>query len=229
MAVPLIEITNLKKDYYTGEIVTEVLNNISFTIQKGEFTSIMGPSGSGKSTLMNILGFLDQPTSGEYKLDGINVEKLADDELAQIRNQKIGFIFQSFNLLPRTSALDNVRLPLVYAGVPHHIQIEKAQEALAMVNLTHRLDHYPNALSGGEQQRVAIARALINNPLLILADEPTGNLDGKSTHEIISLLQKLNQEGHTILVITHERDVAEHSKRILHLHYGQIIKEETFN
>lgn len=226
----LIKLTDIKKDYTNGEVVTSVLKGVSFSINEGEFVAIMGASGSGKSTLMHILGFLDKPSSGEYHFEGLDVAKLNDDMLADFRSQKIGFIFQSYNLLQRTSVLDNVLLPTTYiAGVDEKAMKEKAVALLGRVGLTHRLDHRPNQLSGGEQQRVAIVRALINNPRLILADEPTGNLDSKSGEEIVEILQSLNAEGHTIIMVTHEKYTAECAKRILHIKDGLIMEDETIN
>ena len=201
----------------------KVLDDISLTIKKGEFVAIMGPSGSGKSTLMHILGALDLPTSGSYLLDGANVEKLTDDQLAEIRNQKIGFVFQSFNLLPRTSALDNVKVPMDYAGVSDGEQDLKARAMLELVALTDRINHTPNKLSGGQQQRVAIARALVMNPAIILADEPTGNIASVQAEEVMAIFKKLNKEGRTIVMITHEPDIAEHAQRIIHLKDGKIV------
>lgn len=204
---------------------TVALNDVSFEIKEGEFVAIMGASGSGKSTLMHIMGALDLPTKGTYILDGENVGKLEDDELADIRNRKIGFIFQAFNLLPRTAALKNVALPMVYGGVPKEERIEKAKRFLAMVGLADRIDHTPSQLSGGQQQRVAIARALVMNPKLILADEPTGNIATTQAEEIMAIFQDLNDKGHTIVMITHEPDIAEHAKRIIHLRDGKIIND----
>ena len=204
----------------------KVLDDISLTIKKGEFVAIMGPSGSGKSTLMHILGALDLPTSGSYLLDGANVEKLTDDQLAEIRNQKIGFVFQSFNLLPRTSALDNVKVPMDYAGVSDGEQDLKARAMLELVALTDRINHTPNKLSGGQQQRVAIARALVMNPAIILADEPTGNIASVQAEEVMAIFKKLNKEGRTIVMITHEPDIAEHAQRTIHLKDGKIVKQD---
>jgi len=206
-------------------VETVALNDVSFEIKEGEFVAIMGASGSGKSTLMHIMGALDLPTKGTYILDGENVGKLEDDELADIRNRKIGFIFQAFNLLPRTAALKNVALPMVYGGVPKEERIEKAKRFLAMVGLADRIDHTPSQLSGGQQQRVAIARALVMNPKLILADEPTGNIATTQAEEIMAIFQDLNDKGHTIVMITHEPDIAEHAKRIIHLRDGKIIND----
>jgi len=222
----MIHITNLSKIYKTGDVETKALDTVSFTIKKGEFVAIMGPSGSGKSTLMHILGALDKPTSGSYTLDGENVEKLSDDELAEIRNRKIGFVFQAFNLLPRTSALKNVMLPLVYAGIPKEERITRAQKYLTMVGLEHRFDHTSNQLSGGQQQRVAIARALATNPSILLADEPTGNIATTQAKEIMEIFQTLNNQGHTVIMITHEPDIAHFAKRILHIRDGKLIKDE---
>lgn len=211
----MIKISNLGKIYGNGDIAVEALKKIHLTIGKGEFVSIMGPSGSGKSTLMNIIGCLDRATSGDYALDETGVENLNDNELAEIRNKKIGFVFQSFNLLPRISALKNVELPMVYSGIGHKERKERAVEALTRVGLGDRMDHKPNEMSGGQKQRVAIARALVNRPTIVLADEPTGNLDSVSSEEIMVQFQKLNEEGVTVLIVTHEPDIAEHSKRII--------------
>lgn len=212
---------------YKGEMVeTVALSHISFTVKKGEFVAIMGPSGSGKSTLMHILGALDLATSGEYILDGELVSKLSQDELADIRNRKIGFIFQAFNLLPRTTALKNVMLPMVYAGIPKEERLEKAQKYLEMVGLGNRMYHTSNQLSGGQQQRVAIARGLVMNPAILLADEPTGNIASAQADEVMALFQKLHEEGHTIVMITHEPDIAAHASRIIHVRDGVILKDE---
>ncbi|HLD91919.1 MAG TPA: ABC transporter ATP-binding protein [Patescibacteria group bacterium] len=225
----MIKVSHISKIYYSGEssiqtqIETKALDDVSFEIKRGEFVAIMGPSGSGKSTLMHILGALDKPTKGTYILDGENVEDLNDDQLADIRNKKIGFVFQSFNLLPRTSALDNVMLPLSYAGVRKIKRSEIAKKYLKMVGLEDRLNNHPNQLSGGQQQRVAIARSLVNNPAIILADEPTGNIASNQAEEIMDIFKKLNDEGHTIIMITHEPDIAEHAKRIIHVKDGRII------
>ncbi len=204
---------------------TVALDNISFSIDKGEFVAIMGPSGSGKSTLMHILGALDVPTSGTYILDGENVEKLTDDQLADIRNQKIGFIFQAFNLLPRTTILQNVMLPMRYANIPVDERIEKAKKFLEMVGLGHRLNHTSNQISGGQQQRVAIARALAMNPAILLADEPTGNIASAQAEEIMYIFQELNRQGHTIVMITHESDIGAHAQRIIHVRDGKITND----
>lgn len=224
---PIISLQKLTKNYYIGDdIVVKVLKGIDLTIYKGEYVAIMGPSGSGKSTLMNIIGFLDRPTGGKYLFHGHNVTKFSDDQLAIIRNQKIGFIFQSYNLLARTSALDNVELPLIYAGIPTKERREKAIQALKSVGLADRADHMPNELSGGQQQRVAIARAIVTNPDVIFADEPTGNLDSKTEVEIIELFEKINESGNTILMVTHEEDIANCAKRIIRLRDGIIQRDE---
>jgi putative ABC transport system ATP-binding protein len=218
----IIEISHLSKIYKNDSVETIALSDISFSVKKGEFLAIMGPSGSGKSTLMHILGALDLPTEGTYILDSEDVSKLNDDQLADIRNRKIGFVFQAYNLLPRTTAMKNVMLPLAYAGVPLEERLKKATELLESVDLTDRMDHTSNQLSGGQQQRVAIARALAMNPSIILADEPTGNLASAQSNEIIEIFRKLNREGHTIVIITHEPDIAEHAKRIITLKDGKI-------
>lgn len=225
MSTSIIHISHLKKVYKTEAMETVALNDISFDIQKGEFVAIMGPSGSGKSTLMHILGALDTPTSGTYILDGENVEKLSDDELADIRNRKIGFIFQAFNLLPRTTALKNVILPMRYGGIPQEERIERAKEYLEMVGLGKRMYHTSNQLSGGQQQRVAIARGLAMNPSILLADEPTGNIASAQAEEVMGIFQEINGQGHTIVMITHEPDIAHHSKRIITIKDGNIIED----
>lgn len=224
----MIQIVDIKKTYIVGKVKVDAIRGISLRIRKGEFISIAGPSGSGKSTLMHILGCLDRPTSGKFFLDSKEVEGLNDNALAEVRNKKIGFVFQQFNLLPRSTTLRNVELPLVYAGVKMRERIRRAKAALEKVGLSHRLYHQPNELSGGERQRVAIARAVVNSPPLILADEPTGNLDTKAGQGIIELFQKLHSEGHTLIVVTHERYVAEHTQRIIHIRDG-VIEEETVN
>mgnify|MGYP001011977549 FL=1 len=221
----LIEIENLKKQYSSGDLVTKVLHGISFNIDFGEFVSIMGPSGSGKSTLMHILGLLDRSTSGVYKLEGRDVSSLNDDQLASFRNDKIGFVFQAFNLLPKTTVLENVILPLTYSDDKRNMK-ERASKVLESVGLGHRLNYYTNQISGGEKQRVAIARALVNSPSVIFADEPTGNLDSKSGAQVMEILQKLNDAGNTIILVTHETATAEHAKRIIKIKDGIIISDE---
>ena len=220
----MIKIKNITKVYHVSDVETRALDGVSFEIKKGEFVAIMGPSGSGKSTLMHILGALDTPTDGQYLLDGQNVENLNDDELAEIRNKKIGFVFQAYNLLPRISALRNVMLPMMYAGVPVEKREETARKYLKMVGLEDRMEHRSNQLSGGQQQRVAIARALVLDPAIILADEPTGNVATKQAEEIMEIFDKLHKQGHTIVMITHEEDIAEHAKRIIRLKDGKIVK-----
>lgn len=219
----IIEIENLSKVYHDEESPTIALDNVSFTVRKGEFLAIMGPSGSGKSTLLHLLGLLDEPSTGKYYLNGKNVSNLSRDELAGIRNTEVGFVFQAFNLLPRTSVLENIKLPLVYSNVSEDHWNDMAKKAAEMVGLGHRLEHEPSELSGGEKQRVAIARALVNNPEIIFADEPTGNLDSKSGKNVMSVIQKLNEEnGKTIILITHETSTAEHAERIIRLMDGKI-------
>ncbi|MBI3485538.1 ABC transporter ATP-binding protein [Candidatus Daviesbacteria bacterium] len=222
----MIQASHLRKVYQTGSVETVALDNVSFEINKGEFVAIMGPSGSGKSTLMHLLGALDTPSSGSYILDGEEVEKLSDDQLADIRNRKIGFIFQAFNLLPRRTALQNVALPMSYAGISKVERMERAKKYLEMVGLGDRLEHTSNQLSGGQQQRVAIARGLAMNPSLLLADEPTGNIASSQAEEIMQIFQDLNEEGHTIVMITHEPDIASHAKRIIHIKDGKIVEDE---
>jgi putative ABC transport system ATP-binding protein len=223
---PLIQVHDLVKVYSLGEVEVHALRGVSLSIHHGEFVAIMGASGSGKSTFMNILGFLDQPTSGQYLLEGMNGENLSRDELAEIRNRKIGFVFQGFNLLSRTAAMENVELPLVYAGTSASKRKEMAQKALSAVGLKGREYHHPNQLSGGEQQRVAIARALVNEPAILLADEPTGNLDTKTSEEIMRIFQRLNQDMKiTIIMITHEPDIASFSKRIILFRDGKVVED----
>lgn len=219
----LVQLQKVNKTYNTGGVCFQALKDIDLKIREGEFIAIIGPSGSGKSTLMNIIGLLDKPTSGKYLLDGKNTAKLSQDKLALLRNKKIGFVFQSFNLLNRTTALDNVALPLVYAGVGIDIQRESALRSLSAVGLEDKTESKPNQLSGGQQQRVAIARALVTNPQIILADEPTGNLDSKTGAQTLALFEKINKEGKTIILITHERAVAKHARRIIVLKDGRIV------
>lgn len=221
----LIRITDLHKIYDSGAVQVHALQDINLTIQQGEFVAIMGHSGSGKSTLMNILGCLDRPTSGQYLLDGIDVSQQSNDALSDIRNQKIGFVFQAFNLIPRTSALNNVELPMIYARVPAKTRLQRATALLEKVGLGQRLDHMPNELSGGQKQRVAIARALANEPPILLADEPTGNLDSASTVEIMELFTQLNREGVTVLIVTHEDDVAAFTDRVLWFEDGRLLHD----
>jgi len=223
----MIKVSHISKVYHLDEVETVALSDISFEVKSGEFVAIMGPSGSGKSTLMHILGALDLPTGGEYILDGEKVENLSDDELADIRNRKIGFIFQAYNLLPRTTAIKNVMLPMLYAGVGKEERIDRAKKYLQMVGLENRMEHTSNQLSGGQQQRVAIARALVLNPAILLADEPTGNIASDQAEEIMAIFQKLNDQGHTIIMITHEPDIAEHAKRIIHIKDGKIFADSS--
>ncbi len=218
----VIKAINISKVYKNDGLETVALRDISFTISKGEFVAIMGPSGSGKSTLMHILGALDSPTSGDYFLDGQNMGKMSQDDLAEIRNKKIGFIFQSYNLLPRTTALKNVMLPMVYAGIPKREREERARQCLAMVGLEDRVAYFSNQLSGGQQQRVAIARGISMNPSILLADEPTGNIASAQAEEIMTIFKRLNGQGHTIVMITHEPDIARHAQRIIHIKDGRI-------
>ncbi|MBI5127376.1 ABC transporter ATP-binding protein [Candidatus Roizmanbacteria bacterium] len=222
----MIKVKDISKIYQTGTVETAALANISFEIKKGDYVAIMGPSGSGKSTLMHIIGILDSPTKGEYFLDGQKVSQLSEDEAAEVRNHKIGFIFQAFNLLPRTTALQNVILPMRYANISVEERVEKAKKYLTMVGLGDRMNHTSNQLSGGQQQRVAIARGLAMNPAILLADEPTGNIASAQAEEIMKIFEKLNQDGHTIVMITHEADIADHAKRVIHLKDGKIIKDE---
>jgi putative ABC transport system ATP-binding protein len=222
---PLISIKDIGRKYVIGSEVIHALKSVSLTINKGEFVALMGPSGSGKSTLMNILGCLDTPTKGEYILNGINVSHMSDDELAEVRNQEIGFVFQTFNLLPRNTSLDNVALPLVYAGISKQERSARAEKALINVGLGNRVSHKPNELSGGQRQRVAVARALINNPSIILADEPTGNLDTKTSIEIMGLIEDIHAKGNTIILVTHEEDIAQHAHRIVRMRDGLIERD----
>jgi len=221
----VIEIQNIVKNYQIGSVIVRALRSVSVDICKNEYVAIMGPSGSGKSTLMNLLGCLDTPTSGTYILNGTDVSKMEDDYLAEIRNKEIGFVFQTFNLLPRYTALENVMLPLIYAGVGKVEREKQAVEALEKVSLQDRMDHKPNELSGGQRQRVAIARALVNNPSIILADEPTGNLDSKTSLDIMGLLNDIHENGNTVIVVTHEEDIAKHAARIIRLFDGEISQD----
>jgi putative ABC transport system ATP-binding protein len=218
----VIEIKEIVKNYQVGSVIVRALRSVSLDIKRNEYVAIMGPSGSGKSTLMNILGCLDTPTKGMYVLNGTDVSKMEDDRLAEIRNKEIGFVFQTFNLLPRYTALENVTLPLIYGGVPRHEREEHAVKTLDLVGLGDRMTHKPNELSGGQRQRVAIARALINNPSIILADEPTGNLDSKTSNDIMGLLDKIHEDGNTVIVVTHEEDIARHAHRIIKLMDGEV-------
>ena len=221
----MLEVRNLIKTYKTGDFEFTALNNINLKIEKGEFTAIMGASGSGKSTLMNILGCLDKMNSGEYILNGQDISILNDNELAYIRNKEIGFVFQSFNLIPRINLLDNVQLPMMYAGIPAKLRKEKALYALEKVGLSDRVKHLPNEISGGQKQRAAIARAIVNSPAVLMADEPTGNLDSKSSEDIMRIFQDLNNEGATILMVTHENDIASHTNRIVRFRDGEILSD----
>src|SRR4030042_3408557 len=222
----MIKVSHISKIYKNDSVETVALSDVSFNVDKGEFVAIMGPSGSGKSTLMHILGALDSPTEGSYILDGEDIGKLNEDELSDIRNRKIGFIFQSYNLLPRITALKNVMLPMIYAGIPKDTRLTKAKKYLEMVGLSDRIEHTSNQLSGGQQQRVAIARGLVMDPAILLADEPTGNIATKQAEEKMEIFQKLNKEGHTIIMITHEPNVAEYAKRIIHILDGKIVEDK---
>jgi putative ABC transport system ATP-binding protein len=219
---PIIHLEGIRKSYFMGKQVLEVLKNISLDIYKNEYVALMGPSGSGKSTLMNILGCLDTPTAGKYILNGQDVSKMEDNALAEIRNKEIGFVFQQFNLLPRLTALENVALPLIYAGMSRRQRSEKAKHVLDLVNLTDRSSHKPNELSGGQSQRVAIARALVNDPAIILADEPTGNLDTKTSYEIMDIFERINGAGNTVVIVTHEEDIANRARRVIRLRDGAV-------
>jgi putative ABC transport system ATP-binding protein len=222
---PAIVVVDVSKTYDLGVVKVRALRELSLRIERGDFVAIMGSSGSGKSTLMNILGCLDLPTSGRYLIDGVDVRQMDEDELSDLRNRKIGFVFQSFNLVPRTTALANVELPLAYAGVDRHTRRRRAQTALAAVGMAKRVHHQPSELSGGQQQRVAVARALVTNPTMILADEPTGNLDSHSTAEVLRIFARLNEEGRTVVLITHEPDVAEQAKRVIQLSDGRVVED----
>ena len=222
----VIVLEDIVKQFIMGDTILQALDHVNFSVEEGDFIAIMGPSGSGKSTMMNILGCLDRPTSGRYYLDGKEVAGLSDDELARTRNAKIGFVFQNFNLLSKITALQNVALPLVYAGVPEEERLERARIALRDVGLEDRVDHKPNELSGGQRQRVAIARALVNNPAIVMADEPTGNLDTKSSYEIMEIFKKLNAMGKTIVMVTHEPDIGQQTKRILVMRDGHLNSDE---
>jgi len=218
----VIDLKDIKREFVVGQQIVRALRGVDIEIQKNEYAALMGPSGSGKSTLMNVIGCLDTPTSGTYRLNGKDVSRMVDDELAEIRNMEIGFVFQTFNLLPRYSALENVALPLVYAGWSKKDRLERAAEVLEMVGLADRMDHNPNELSGGQRQRVAVGRALVNKPSIILADEPTGNLDTKTSHEIMALFNEIHQNGNTVILVTHEEDIAEHAKRVIRLRDGVV-------
>lgn len=224
----IISLKDIYRLYQVGSVEVRALDGLSLEVKRGEFIALMGPSGSGKSTLMNVIGCLDTPTSGSYSLNGKDVSRLGDDDLAEIRNKEIGFIFQTFNLLPRYSALDNVALPLVYAGISKKIRLERAAEVLAQVGLSDRTKHTPNELSGGQRQRVAIARALINHPSILLADEPTGNLDSKTSKEIMALLKEIHQAGNTVILVSHEEDIASQVQRVVRLIDGRV-ESDTLN
>ncbi|HLW33389.1 MAG TPA: ABC transporter ATP-binding protein [Aequorivita sp.] len=218
----VIKIRNITRDFPLGNEIVKVLKGIDLDIERGEYVALMGPSGSGKSTLMNLLGCLDTPTSGSYELNGTNVSNLSDDELAEIRNKEIGFVFQTFNLLPRTTALENVALPMIYAGASKSDRTERAKQVLADVGLADRMDHRPNQLSGGQRQRVAVGRALVNRPSIILADEPTGNLDSKTSEEIMKLFADIHKAGNTVILVTHEEEIAKNAHRIIRLRDGMV-------
>lgn len=221
----VIDLQNIVKNYYVGTIVVHALRSVSIKMKHNEYVAIMGPSGSGKSTLMNLIGCLDTATDGKYILNGTDVSQMEDNQLAEIRNQEIGFVFQTFNLLPRYTALENVTLPMVYAGVNKQTRVERAKEVIESVQLTDRMDHKPNELSGGQRQRVAVARALVNNPSIILADEPTGNLDSKTSLDIMNLLDEIHAKGNTIILVTHEEDIARHAHRIIRLIDGEVASD----
>ncbi|MBT8275183.1 MAG: ABC transporter ATP-binding protein [Bacteroidia bacterium] len=221
----VIKIRGIRRDFPLGQEIVKVLMGIDLDIERGEYVALMGPSGSGKSTLMNILGCLDTATAGTYELNGKDVSNMTDDELAEVRNTEIGFVFQTFNLLPRTTALENVALPMIYAGASKAQRKERAEEVLADVGLADRMDHKPNQLSGGQRQRVAVGRALVNKPSIILADEPTGNLDSKTSEEIMKLLDEIHENGNTVIVVTHEEDIAAHTHRIIRLIDGQVASD----
>ena len=228
--MPLIEAKNIVKTYYSDDTEIHVLHGLNFAIKKGEFVAIMGPSGSGKSTLLHILGFLDEQTGGKYLFEGKSIEDYDEEEVAKIRNKKMGFVFQSFNLLSRTSVLENVKLPLLYSDVKESLWNDMATKSIEAVGISHRIEHLPSQLSGGEQQRAAIARALVNNPEVIFADEPTGNLDSKSGQAVIGILQRLNERsGQTVILITHEQEIAEHTERIIRIYDGKIESDQRVN